>query len=200
MAQAPPTTSKTVRPSLPRERMPNAFAAPSVPLYIAASKTEVDEGDLLEAAEGGWLPPWVAWKPGIIPRGQVLDARNLWRFSPKITGAEITRHLSRRWLWLERIHPHDSDLTAAWAEDADTGHVDMAQIAEWCRCALPNGLNANSGMFAIWCADHPYGASMTAHRHATLSRWFRILHTEGVPDVADHSPATGTKIGVFTDV
>lgn len=138
------------------------------------------------------MPPWVAAKAALLPRTSTMPAQLLWRFSAQITRKEIEQHLRTKWLWLDRVHLDDSDLTAAWYADPDTAPVDVAQIAEWCRCARPNGLAATPGMFAVWCEDHPYGARFTAHRHETLTRWFSMLRSAG--SIIDLGPSAGTSV------
>lgn len=186
------------RPERPYNRPRSALAAPSIPVDAAALITRQPEEVLFGAAEGGWLPPWIAAKPAFMPLSRPVNAKWQWRFSAALNPGEMQRHLEDGWLWLERLHVHDSDLTAAWAADPDIGTVDITQIAEWCRCARPDGLTAEAGLFAMWCADHQRGATMTAHRHDTLSRWFEMLRAEGVLDVADTHPADLTRVGVIT--
>ena len=186
------------RPLLPRGRLPNAYAAPSYPLLAAAARAHLDPDMLYAAAEQSRLPPWIAAKPGRLPRVGTLPETLRWRFAASASATEIVEHAEDRWLWLERVHPDDSDLTAAWASDPDIAAVDIAQIAEWCRCApAPAGpLQASPGMFALWCADHNSTAALTAHRHRTLTRWFAMLRSEGVAAVADRHPAEDTRIEV----
>ena len=188
-----------VRPDLPRGRAKNALTAPSIPIDAAALLTDLDEDRLLATAENGWFPPWVAFKAAVFPRVRLGDPRWLWRFSHQISTREAERHINDGWLWLERVHLHDSDLTAAWAADVDIDNIDLAQIAEWCRCAHPDPLRADTGMFALWCADHQHGPQMTAHRHHTLLRWFEMLRSEGTQDVAELHPADGTQVKVTVD-
>ena len=179
------------RATLPRGRLPNAFAAPSLLLPAAAVRLGADPDRLFAAAEAALFPPWVAFKPGSVPRLHAAgDERLRWRFAAAATPAEAERHMTDGVLWLHRLHPDDSDVTAAWAADADTDPVDVAQIAEWCRCA-PHPLHTDRGVFAVWCADHDDSPMLTAHRLHTLRRWFEMLRSEGAVALADRHPAEG---------
>ena len=186
----------TRRATLPRGRLPNAFAAPSLSLNAGAVRFDTEPDRLFAAAEAALLPPWTAFKPGSVPRLHAAgDKRARWRFAAAATPAEVERHMTAGVLWLHRLHPDDSDVTAAWAADTDSGPVDVAQIAEWCRCA-PHPLHADHGVFAVWCADHDDSPMLTAHRLQTLRRWFEMLRAEGAPEVADRHPAEGVHLEV----
>ena len=187
---------KPERPTLPRGRLPNAYAAPSLHLWAAASRHKLDPQYLYRAAEAAQLPPWTAAKPGRLPRLNTAPEETRWRFAAAAALDEISNHIHSDHLWLHRIHHDDSDLTAAWVKAPDTPNIDITQIAEWCRCAPSHSgpLQADRGMFALWCADHPHAATFTAHRHVTLLRWFEMLRQEGIADVAETHPAEGTSI------
>ena len=187
------------RPARPRFVRPHAMSGPCVGLHAAAAHHKIDTESLFEAAESGWMPPWVAQKSVELPILTNTPDIDRWMFATSSLSTHGAKHLACEWLWLRRIPLSDCDLTAAWAADPIAGGADLRQIAEWCRASSPDALSADPGDFALWCADHPYGGECTSRRHSSVRRWMQMLREQGAEPVALTDPAMRTRLLIVSN-
>lgn len=162
------------------ERLDLLLDASAVDADTAADQTGLTADTLIEAAEAGRLPPWLA---ELCPHRGWLFHRDL---SAKIVESQTRTGL----VWVPALAAPEAALTAEWVTERPSSH--RRALLSWLRFAAPDPLEADTEMWMWWCSHspdslgYPPAPELVAVRWQVTYDWYELLTVSGIGHSAPH--------------